>query len=49
MSSSQNAEKMTSFQTLDDLRREAALGTRENFEQFLSRVPDVPAQPGDEV
>jgi hypothetical protein len=41
------AEKMASFQTLDYLRREAALGTREDFERFLKRVPDVPAQPGD--
>ena len=43
------AEKMASFQTLDYLRREAALGKRENFEQFLKQVPDVPAQAGDEL
>ena len=43
------SEKMASFQTLDYLRREAALGKRENFEQFLSLVPDVPAQAGDEI
>ena len=43
------AEKMASFQTLDYLRREAALGKRENFEKFLSLVPDVPARAGDEV
>ena len=43
------AEKMASFQTLDYLRREAALGKRENFEQFLKLVPDVPAQAGDEL
>ena len=43
------AEKMASFQTLDYLRREAALGKRENFEQFLRLVPDVPAQAGDEL
>ena len=43
------AEKMASFQTLDYLRREAALGKRENFEQFLKLVPDVPAQAGDEI
>ncbi len=43
------AEKMASFQTLDYLRREAALSKREDFEQFLSRVPDVPAQAGDEI
>lgn len=41
------AEKMASFQTLDYLRREAALGKREDFEKFLSLVPDVPAQAGD--
>ena len=41
------AEKMASFQTLDYLRREAALGKREDLEQFLKRVPDVPAQAGD--
>jgi len=39
---------MTPFQTLDDLRREAALGKREDFEQFLKLVPAVPAQAGDE-
>ena len=43
------AEKMASLQTLDFLRREAALGTREDFEQFLKRVPDAPAQAGDEI
>lgn len=40
---------MTSFQTLDYLRREAALGKREDFERFLNLVPDVPAQAGDEL
>jgi len=43
------AEKMASFQTLDYLRREAALGKREEFEQFLKLVPNVPAQAGDEL
>lgn len=33
-----------SIKTLDYLRREAALGKREDFEQFLKLVPDVPAQ-----
>ena len=42
-------EKMASFQTLDDLRREAALGKREDFEQFLKLVADAPAQVGDEL
>ena len=43
------SEKMASFQTLDYLRREAALGKRENFEQFLSLVPDLPAQAADGI
>ena len=43
------AEKMASFQTLDYLRREAALGKREDFENFLKLVPDVPAQTGDHM
>ena len=43
------AEKMASFQTLDYLRREAALGKRENFDKFLALVPDVPPQAGDEL
>jgi HicB family len=43
------AEKMASFQTLDYLRREAALGKREDFDKFLKLVPDVPAQDGDEI
>ena len=33
---------------LDDLRREAALGRREDFEQFFKRVPDLAAQAGDD-
>ena len=43
------AEKMASFQTLDYLRREAALGNRSDFDRFLSLVPDTPATPGDTV
>jgi uncharacterized protein (DUF1778 family) len=43
------AEKMASFQTLDYLRREAGLGTREDFDRFLALVPDAPAQAGDEL
>ena len=43
------SEKMASFQTLDYLKREAALGKRSSFERFLSLVPDAPAQPGDEL
>ena len=43
------AEKMASFQTLEYLRREAALGKREEFEQFLKLVPDAPTQAGDKL
>lgn len=43
------AEKMASFQTLDDLRREAALGKREDFERFLQVVPDGAPVAGDEI
>ena len=43
------SEKMASFQTLDFLKREAALGKRSSFERFLNLVPDAPAQSGDEL
>lgn len=46
---SATAEKMASFQTLDDLRREAALGKREDFERFLQVVPDGAPVAGDEI
>ncbi len=35
------AEKMASFQTLDYLRREAALGSRADFDRFMRAVPDT--------
>jgi len=35
--------------TMDDLRREAAAGRREDFEKYLAAVPDAPPQPGDEL
>lgn len=38
------AEKMASVLTLEHLRREAALGRREDFERFLAAVPDMPPQ-----
>jgi len=34
------AEKMAALRTLDYLRREAANGSREEFERFLASVPD---------
>jgi hypothetical protein len=39
---------MASFLTLDYLRREAALGKREDFDRLLQLVPNVPAQQRDE-
>ena len=42
------AEKMASVMTLDYLKAEAAKGKRGDFARYLRRVPDVPAQPGDE-
>lgn len=43
------AEKMAAFQTLEHLRREAALGKREDFEKYLALVPDVAPKKGDEL
>jgi hypothetical protein len=43
------AEKMASFQTLDYLRCEAALGKQDDFERFLQAVPDVAPAAGDEI
>lgn len=42
------AEKMASVMTLDYLKSEAAKGKRSDFENYLGRVPNVAAQPGDE-
>ena len=42
-------QKMTTFHTFDDLRHEAALGKREDFDEFLKLVPDVPPLAGDEL
>lgn len=38
------AEKMAALLTQDYLRREAALGSRVDFERVLSKVPDVPPE-----
>ena len=43
------AEKMASFQTLEYLRQEAALGKREYFDAYLKAVPNVAPMPGDEI
>lgn len=42
------SEKMASVLTLDFLKAEAAKGKRSDFKHYLSKVPDVPAQLGDE-
>ncbi|AVZ80161.1 toxin-antitoxin system HicB family antitoxin [Zoogloeaceae bacteirum Par-f-2] len=36
------AEKLASMLTLDYLRQEAANGRRQDFERYLSAVPDLP-------
>ena len=43
------SEKMASVLTLDYLKSEAKKGKRSDFEHYLSMVPDVPAQLGDEL
>jgi len=40
------AEKLASMLTLDYLRQEAANGRRQDFERYLSAVPDVPDEVG---
>ncbi len=42
------SEKMASVLTLDFLKAEAAKGKRSDFDHYLSMVPDVTAQVGDE-
>ena len=42
------SEKMASVLTLDYLKSEAKKGKRSDFEHYLSMVPDVPAQSGEE-
>jgi len=43
------AEKMASVLTLDFLKAEASKGQRIDFERYMSLIPDVPAQRGDEI
>ena len=43
------AEKMSALLTVDYLRREAASGSRVEFERVLKKVPDVPPEPYDEL
>ena len=39
---------MASVMTLDYLRAEAGKGKRSDFERYLRRVPDTPAESNDE-
>ena len=43
------AEKMASVLTLEFLKSEATTGKRSDFEYYMSIVPNVPAQAGDEL
>lgn len=42
------AEKLSALLTEEYILRRAERGSREKFERVLAKVPDVPAQPGDE-
>ena len=46
---SATAEKMAALLTIDYLRREAALGSRADFERVLRKVPDEPPEPYDKL
>jgi predicted transcriptional regulator len=43
------SEKLAVILTMDYLRREAAAGRRDNFDKYLSAVPDVPAPENDRI
>ncbi len=43
------AEKMASFLTVEHLKREAAKGSRKDFEKFLAKVPNAKPIVGDEL
>ena len=42
------AEKMASFLTVEHLKREAAQGSRKDFEKFLRKVPNLTPLPEDQ-
>jgi hypothetical protein len=42
-------EKLAVMLTMDFLRREAAAGRREDFEKYLSAIPDVPPLENDRL
>ena len=43
------AEKISALRTLDYLQAEGSKGRREDFEAFLTAVPDVEPMAGDEL
>ncbi len=43
------AEKISALTTETYLLQRAGKGSRKDFEKIMSRVPDVPADPGDEI
>lgn len=43
------AEKISALSTETYLMHRAARGSRKDFEQMMASVPDVPADPGDEI
>jgi hypothetical protein len=42
-------EKLAAMLTMDYVRREAQAGRREDFERYLSAVPDVPPSDNDRL
>ncbi|MEI7869983.1 MAG: hypothetical protein WCI11_19005 [Candidatus Methylumidiphilus sp.] len=42
-------EKLEAMSGLEFLRKEAELGRREAFEQYLNAVPDIPPQDDDQL
>jgi uncharacterized protein (DUF1778 family) len=42
-------EKLAAVMTADYLRNEALAGRREDFDRYLTAVPDTPPAQGDEV
>ena len=43
------AEKISALTTETYLKQRAARGSRRDFEDIMSRVPNVPPDPGDEM
>ena len=42
-------EKLAVMSSLDYLRKEASQGSRQDWDNYLAKVPDVPPLPGDEM